>query len=138
MHGDNWVIELAIVREHGVALLGPRPASLIKPITADRVRQAARAELTLRACEWSSSSAPGWLQYRHHQAFVVETVCRALYTLQYGGLPTKPQAVRWAMSALTGSQRELVAESQRWRADHGIDTYNRRRVVELLEWASAL
>jgi hypothetical protein len=55
---------------------------------------------------------PAWMDTRYYQAFEIETICRALYTLEFGELPTKPQAVSWALEALAEPWRILVQWSQ--------------------------
>jgi predicted nucleotidyltransferase len=44
-HGYNWILERWMVREHGLILLGPSPATLINPITSDELRAAVRLRL---------------------------------------------------------------------------------------------
>jgi hypothetical protein len=44
-HHSDWVIQRHIVREHGLALLGPPPETLIDPVSADELRRATAAVL---------------------------------------------------------------------------------------------
>ena len=39
-HGSNWILERAIVREHGVALSGPPPQTLTDPVSPAELRAA--------------------------------------------------------------------------------------------------
>ncbi len=39
-HHSDWVIHRTTVREHGIALFGPPPATLIDPVSPDDVRRA--------------------------------------------------------------------------------------------------
>src|SRR5213593_4195557 len=95
VHETSWLIERCGLRESGIALLGPDPRSLIDPISAEELRDAARQ----RVREWATWAAdphdPEWLPPRSHQAYVVETMCRALYTLAFGELVSKRKAVQW-------------------------------------------
>ena len=137
-HRDNWVLERWIVREHGVALLGPDPKTLIDPIPPDELRAAVRSELQARVRDWAGGeTAPDWLLPRSYQAFEIETVCRALYTLARGELPTKPQAVAWALETLPEPWRSLVERSQAWRADGTPDPSTVPEVMRFVRWAAS-
>jgi hypothetical protein len=115
-HKAHWILERWVVRERGVVLFGPHPQPLIDPIAPDELRAAVRARLRDWA-DWAiQPDTSDWLA-RSHTAYVVETMCRALYTLSTGALPTKPQAVAWALEALPEPWRATVKRSRAWRAD---------------------
>jgi hypothetical protein len=137
-HRDNWLIELATVRERGRVLFGPDPKTLIDPISAEQVREAVRGELAARLSDWAAvPGVPEWLLPRYYQAFEVETMCRALYTLAHGGLPTKPQAVTWALEALPEPWRTLVRRSQELRSDRTPDPAGVEEIKSFVRWAAA-
>ena len=77
-HETSSLIERYVLREKGVALLGPDPKSLIDLISSEELRAGIRRRLH----EWATWAAnphdPEWLPPRSHQAYVVETMCRAL------------------------------------------------------------
>src|SRR5688572_4941641 len=78
-HRDNWILERWTVRERGVVLLGPDPATLIDAITPAELHAAVGARLRDWA-DWADQlDDPDWLLPRAHKAYVVETMCRALY-----------------------------------------------------------
>jgi hypothetical protein len=52
-----------------------------------------------------------WLYEREHQAFVVLTLCRLLYTLDFGSVASKPAAARWAEQALGPRWATRIARS---------------------------
>jgi len=135
-HELSWLIERWVLREKGVALLGPDPRSLIDPISAETLREAARQRLR----DWAKWAAdphdPEWLPPRSHQAYVVETMCRALYALAFGELASKRRAAEWAMSALPEPWRELVARSVASRADPTPDPNTIADVLSFVEWAA--
>jgi hypothetical protein len=75
------------------------------------------------------------MAHRGAQAFEVETVCRALCTLADGGVPTKREAVRWAVGALPERWQGLIAWAQ---AHHGDGTRDETRIEDamgFLRWA---
>jgi predicted nucleotidyltransferase len=137
-HRENFVLERWMVREHGVILVGPDPKTLIDPISADELREAATGELRARIKHWAGrDELPDWLDTRYYQAFEVETICRALYTLEFGTLPTKPRAVAWALEALPERWRTLVEWSREHRADKTPDTARISEIIHFVRWAAS-
>jgi predicted nucleotidyltransferase len=139
---DNFIMERWMVREHGVVLAGPDPKTLIDPISPDDLRDAARKELLIRvedwAREWNDGENPApWLDTRYYQAFEIETVCRALYTVEFGELPTKPQAVDWALEALPDEWRPLVQWSRDHHSDKTPDLTMISEIIRFVQWAAA-
>ncbi len=114
-HGVDWVIELCIVREHGVALAGPAPRELIDPVAPEELRAAVRA---LLAGWWTAMlEQPDWFRERRYQAFAVLSMCRALFTLEHGALASKLAAAAWARSALGEAWTPLIERTLAWRHD---------------------
>lgn len=115
-HGSNWLLERHIVREHGIVVWGPPPDTLIDPVAPGEMRAA--------VCEklrdfWSEQlSGPEWLHPRDYQAFAVLTLCRALYTLSYGDVVSKPRAAFWACQALAPQWRPTIERALIWRRQH--------------------
>ncbi len=114
-HGSNWILERAIVREHGVTLAGPAPHTLTDPVSS--------AELRSAVCEqmlgfWQERvEHEAWLRPRAYQAFTVLTFCRALYVLHFGTVASKPQAAAWAETAYP-RWKPQIGHALAWRADH--------------------
>lgn len=137
-HRDNWLLELWTVRERGVVLFGPDPKTLIDPISPEQIHAAVRSELAARLSDWAERpDPPDWLLPRYYQAFEVETVCRALYTLARAGLPTKPRAVAWALKTLPEPWSRLVERSRAWRTDRAPDAGGAREVMRFVRWAAS-
>lgn len=136
-HRDNWVLERWTVREQGVALFGPDPQTLIDPISSQELRAAVRARL----CDWddwaNQPDDPDWLLPRGHKAYVVETMCRALYTLARGELSSKRRAVTWAIETLPEPWRRTAERSQAWRADDTLDPTIVPEVMRFVHWAAS-
>jgi hypothetical protein len=133
-HGANWVIERWTVREHGIIVLGPDPQGLIDPITPDELRSATRFRLHDWATWANQHADPAWLLPRSHKAYVVETMCRMLYTLACGVVASKPQAVQWARTTLPEPSRTLVEQSQAWRTDATHDLTIVPAVRQFVQW----
>lgn len=138
-HRDNWVLERALMRKHAMTLLGPVPGTLIDPISDEEVRAAVRGELARRMEEWELETAPpAWLIPRNYQAFEIETMCRALYTLAMGEVSSKPVAVQWALErGLPERWDALVRDSREWRADTGSAPAGIAEVQAFVQWAAS-
>jgi hypothetical protein len=121
-HGSDWVIQCHILREKGVVVAGPALHTLIDPVQPNHVRRAGLATLW----EWWSPQIhdPFRLHSREYQAYAVLTMCRALYTLQYGTVTSKPVAARWAQAALDERWGALIERALTWDHDDGVDDLN--------------
>lgn len=111
-HGSDWVIQRHILREHGIALAGPPPHTLIDPVEPAALRQAAWGILDTW---WRAKlEDPTLLRSSEYQAYAVLTMCRALYTLQYGRVVSKEAAARWAQDDLEDRWEELIELALAW------------------------
>ncbi len=136
-HGQNWILERWTVREMGKVLYGPDPRTLIDEITPDEMVRAVRTRLQDWA-EWARDvDDPDWLLPKAHKAYVVETMCRALYTLETGRLAGKPQSVQWALEHVPPDWRELVARSRDWRTDNTVDLSINPAVRDFVLWVAS-
>ena len=105
-HGADWVIQRWVLREHGVVIAGPPPRELIDPVTPAQLRAAV---VLLLADFWAKhGSSDEFLRPRAYQVFAVQTMCRALHTLEHGGIASKPAALRWAVDALPARFRPTI------------------------------
>jgi len=115
-HGSNWIIERHIVREHGIIVWGPSPKTLIDPVPIETIK-AAVCE-TLKTFWTAQLTGADWLRPREYQAFAILTMCRALYTLQQGGVVSKPEAAAWACQALEPKWRPTIEKALIWRSQY--------------------
>lgn len=100
------------VREHGVPLAGPPPATLVEPVAPADLRREALATVADYA-DWArEAQMSAW-----KQAYLVVTLCRILYTLETGAVVSKPRAVEWALRSLEPRWHELVVRAAAERAD---------------------
>jgi hypothetical protein len=86
----GWAIHAAILREHGVTVAGPPVRPLINPIEPDDL---CRAMVALMEAWWGPMRydlVP--LQRRGYQTYTVQTMCRVLYTIEFGAVASKPVA----------------------------------------------
>jgi hypothetical protein len=117
--GNDWVIQSYVIREQGVTVTGPDPKTLIDPILPEDLR---RAELATLRWWWSPQlNNPFRLRSREYQAYAVLTMCRALYTLQFGTVVSKSSAARWAQTKLGERWVALIQRSLTWHIRDGVD-----------------
>jgi hypothetical protein len=136
-HRPNWVLERWTVRERGVVVYGPDPKTLIDPISTTEIREAVREELQERLASWSDGSWPAEeMTHRAAQVFEIETVCRAIQTIEKGELTTKQEAVDWALDTLPEPWRSLIEWSQGYRGDRTVDEVKVPQVMSFLRWAT--
>jgi len=121
-HGSDWVIQRHIMREQGVVVAGPASQALIDPVQPNDLRRAALGILR----EWWAPQLhdPARLHSSEYQAYAILTMCRALYTLQYGTVVSKPVASRWAQEALGERWAALIERALAWRHDAQLDNLN--------------
>jgi aminoglycoside adenylyltransferase-like protein len=60
-------------------------------------------------------SAP--FQRRGYQTYAVLTMCRVLYTLEFGAVVSKPAAARWARKELDDKLPGLIERALAWTKD---------------------
>jgi predicted nucleotidyltransferase len=99
----NTAVVRATLREHGIALFGPDPKTLIEPVSATDLVNDVRVALE----EWGD-----WLQdnspSRRGQGVLVTTLCRMLQTLAEGRVTSKREACEWALRNLGPEWAPLV------------------------------
>ena len=97
-HDAAWVIHRYILRERGMTLVGPAPHTLIDPVSPHDLRQAMVAILH----GWATNilNDPARMNSHGYQSYTVLSLCRILYTLQYGAVVSKPVAAQWAQEIL--------------------------------------
>ena len=113
-HGEPWVIHRAILRERGIPLAGPPPQALIDPVDPSELRRAMLPALN----GWASEllAHPERFPQRGYQSYIVLTLCRILYTLQFGAVTSKRKAAGWVTHSPGFPWVELVTRA--WEGRH--------------------
>lgn len=106
-HQGSAVIQRHIIRQSGVVVAGSDPANLINPVDSNELRHALRKNLE----KWWRPllDDPAWVRQSQKQPFAILTMCRTLYTLEYGVVASKPRAARWGQQALGEQWTDLIA-----------------------------
>ena len=113
-HDNWWIIHRYILRERGITIVGPAPQTLIDPVLADDLRQAMLSLLHGWATQILDN--PNKINSRGYQSYVVLSLCRILYTLQFGDVVSKPFAAQWAKETLGGPWASLIERA--WIGRH--------------------
>jgi len=95
----NTAVVRWLLREHGLALAGPEPRALIDPVSASELQREAAARVHEYA-EWAREPTEAGPMSRWKQPYLVITFCRLLFTLYEGRVPSKREAVAWALDTL--------------------------------------
>jgi hypothetical protein len=83
-------------------LEGPDPRTLLDEVTPEDLRNAMPRVLNELASRILDD--PGQIARQGYQSYTVLSVCRILYTLQFGAVVSKPVAAKWARETLGYAQ----------------------------------
>lgn len=102
----NTVVVRWVVREHGIALAGPSPATLVNPIPVEALRQ----EIMATIKDWGQQilDKPEPFNNRFYQTFIVLSYCRMLHDLHTGSTGSKRAGAEWAKATLDPSWAGLI------------------------------
>ena len=148
---DNTLVTRWTLREKGVRVLGPDPASFAPDVTPHELRSEIRnsirgwdREMVLTRGwdreEGELSSSPHY--NRFHQAFFVLNYCRALQGLDEGRITSKREGVQWAKVHVDPRWHSLIDFCWRERCDpdihvsQGADPEVFREVIEFSKYAT--
>ena len=97
-HGPDWILQRWNIREHGIALFGVEPKSLINPVSIMDMRQAV---IGILHSWWEPMLTQEYrLDEPEYQAYAVMTMCRSFYTMETGRIAPKPEAAADAKDKL--------------------------------------
>jgi hypothetical protein len=112
-HHSDWVIQRHIVRESGIGLFGPHADTLIDPVSPDELRQ---ATVDVLRSWWATPVAIDNTRLSSgYQVYAVQTMCRALYTLEHGSVVSKRVACQWASGEVPAKWSFLIQQAVQWQ-----------------------
>lgn len=129
VHDNQWHVRW-VLRERGIALLGPEAKSLLDPIPVESMRAEIAATMR-RAADDFAAEIDGPLTFwtsRFGQSFAVQSYCRMLHTLQTGAVQSKLADMKWARQALDPAWAGLIQRA--WEEREGV-----RHCVKILQHA---
>lgn len=118
-HDESWIVQRYVLYERGITLAGPAPQTLIDPVSPGDLQQAMLVTLN----GWASQILKGHaeIKQRGGQSYTVLSICRILYTLQYGTVVSKPVAARWAQETLDTRWTPLIERTWTGRHNPGLE-----------------
>ena len=130
VHDQAWAIHRYVLRERGITLTGPAPKTLIDPVSPDELRQSMLPLLN----GWATHllDHPQEIEGRGYQSYVVLSMCRILYTLQFGEVVSKQKAAGWAVEMVGAKWKGLIERAWVGR-QHGELTADEEEVNQTRE-----
>ena len=118
-HASEWIIQRHLLRERGIVITGPDLKTLIDPVPPDDIRQAIVDVLPL----WVNPilNEPSQIKSRGYQSFIVLSLCRMLYTLQYGTIVSKRVAAQWGQDTMGKQWTSLIEDAWLGRQNPGLE-----------------
>ncbi len=118
-HASDWIIQRHLLRENGIVIIGPDLKTLIDPVSPNEIRQAIVDVLPM----WVNPilDEPSQIKSRGYQSFVVLSLCRMLYTLQYGTIVSKRVAAQWGQDTLGNQWTSLIEDAWLGRQNPGLE-----------------
>jgi len=114
----GWVLLRSALREKGVTLAGPAPETLMDLVTPDELKQATLA--ILKGWVVPLLDQKDQIENSGWQSYTVLTLCRLLYTLEFGTIVSKQKAARWAQETLSEPTGALIDSA--WLGRHNPQT----------------
>ncbi len=113
-HDESWNIHRFLLRERGITILGPALTTLIDPISPDDLRRAMLPALD----GWATHirNHPEKLVHQGYQSYTVLSLCRILYTLEFGDVVSKRKAANWFRETHERKWHALI--DQAWVGRH--------------------
>ena len=134
---DNTVVVKWILRERGVVLSGPDPATLIVPIPKSVLRR----DVFSTFADWAKEIAkhPDQIDSRFYQSFAVLSYCRMLRDLEAGEIGSKRAGAEWVKANSDSKWHDLIDRAWDGRPDPALavtqpaDPEDLRRTLEFIE-----
>jgi hypothetical protein len=135
-HDETWAVHRHVLRERGIALVGPDLRAMIDPVSEEELRRAMHKLLN----GWGRNilDNPQSLSSGGYQSYVVLSLCRALFTLQTGRVASKPFAAAWAKEHLDGKWAPLIerAIEGRHHSDLQADPHDIKETLEMIGYST--
>lgn len=118
-YGNNYLIELFVLREKGISIAGPDIKCLIKEISTQSLKAAIQKNLH----EYWATNLIDVSKFKRsdYQVFAILTMCRTLYSLKTGKIASKIDAAQWAMQHLDAKWKNLIELAIAWEPSQEIN-----------------
>lgn len=111
-YGNNFIIELSLLRAKGIVISGPAIKDLIKAISHEELQLAIKKNLD----EYWQVMLTDLVKLNRsdYQVFAVFTMCRTLYSLETGSITSKEKAAQWVINKHNTAWSDLIAKAIAW------------------------
>jgi predicted nucleotidyltransferase len=118
-HDNQWHVRW-VLRERGVALVGPKPGRILEPIPSNLLINEMKTGMlkAMQIFQEEMDRPLGFCNSRFGQSFFVLTTCRMLHTLYTGTVGSKKTASAWARRFVDPAWVKLI--DQAWNERQGV------------------
>ena len=128
-YGNEWIINLYLLYNHGIAVFGPEFNQLVQPIKITGVQQACVQDLFK---EWEPKlREPEWLDNPHYQSYLIMNLCRIINTVVNATVLSKKKSADWVKLKYP-EWKELIQTAQGWH--YGLELKQKERTLEFLKF----
>lgn len=131
-YGNEWLLNLFVLRERGVALIGPEPATILPRVDIADVRAASARDLFEERLPTVGDLA--FYGDPHQQAYTVLTICRILHRARHDEVASKRVAAAWVKQEYGEPWASLVDRAERWA--HGEELATPEEVTAFIRFAA--
>ncbi|MGC2235046.1 MAG: aminoglycoside adenylyltransferase domain-containing protein [Pyrinomonadaceae bacterium] len=116
--GRDWLLNWHFARVCGVTLFGESPEEIIEPVSKDEFIENVRRQAAERAANVEDAR-----HSRPYQAYLIMTLCRALYVVERGEQVSKRRAASWVKKKFP-EYAALIENAFEWRAKSRDKNFN--------------
>lgn len=128
-YGNEWIINLYLLYEHGKALFGPSFRELTPAIDIADVQAACIRDLSQ---EWEPKlREPEWLDNSHYQSYLVLNLCRILNTVLHATALSKKQSAA-AIKNRFPEWSDVIESAEHW--SYGQEMERQSETLEFLKF----
>lgn len=135
-YGNEWLLNLYALYEHGYALIGDDPKKIIKPIDIIDVKKASKKNLLEewypKIKEENPFIDPNY-NSSHLQTYAILTLCRILYLARNDSNVSKKVASFWVKNNYH-QWRDLIESVENWQ--HGINLNKQNETKEFIKFVT--
>lgn len=128
-YGNEWIINLYLLYNHGIAIVGPKFSELVQPVKIEDVQQACIRDLFK---EWEPKlREPEWLDNSHYQSYLIMNLCRILNTVMNATALSKKKSADWVKQEYP-EWKELIQIAEEWH--YGSELKQKEKTLEFLKF----
>lgn len=128
-YGNEWIINLYLLKKHGITLFGTNLHQLIDNVDIVEVQKACIRDLFK---EWEPKlREPDWLNNSHYQSYLILNLCRILYTVLNANPRSKKVSSQWVKKTYP-QWGNLVETAENWH--YGTTMTKQTEALEFLKF----